>query len=144
MEIFHIYNIHFIHRGETHVRVGQFKGTNLGVAYLRCALKNPGCILVGAWLGAEPGAKGGHQGRITYGPASTIGIVTQPETEEEISCHKKTDGDATSPVPQSNPSQTAAKVAGETVPERYAKRRRWITGTFPAVESLFNGEPNAK
>jgi hypothetical protein len=142
MEIFHTFNVRFIRRGETQVRVGQFKGTNLGVAYLRCVQKNPGCTLVGAWLGAEPGVKGGNQGRITYGPASTIGIVTQPETEKEISCHKKQDPAAASRIPQSKPSHIAAETAGEkSVPQHYARRRRWITGTFPAVDAaLTNGE----
>jgi hypothetical protein len=96
--------------------------------------------LVGARLGAEPGAKGGNQGWITYGPASTIGIVTQPETEKEISCHKKQDPAATSRIPQPE-SQTAAETAGEkSVPQHHARRRRWITGIFPAVLPHTNGE----
>jgi hypothetical protein len=141
MEIFHTYSVRFTRRGERQVRVGQFKGTNLGVAYLRCVLKNPGCTLVGAWLGAEPGAKGGNQGRITYPPASTIGIVTQPETGKEISCHKEQDPAATSWIPQPKPSHTAAETADEeSVPQHHARRRHWITGTFPAVLPHTNGE----
>ena len=134
------FNVRFTRRGETLVRVGQFKGTNPGVAYLRCAQKNPGCTLVGAWLGAEPGTKGGNQGRITYEPASTIKVLNASETGEEISRFEKRDRDATTSILQ-HQSHAAETDGKEPVPKHHARRRRWITGTFPAVDAaLTNGE----
>jgi hypothetical protein len=118
VEVFFLYNVRFTRRGETQVCVGQFKGTNPGVAYLRCVLKNPGCTLVGAEREGQLAKKGGNVCRLSYPPVSTAQIVAEliPKAEQtpfgflkEISQNEKQNGDAASPTSQPNPPQTGSE-----------------------------------
>jgi hypothetical protein len=127
-ELFYVYRIEGMGHGETWTR--EFKATNPGSAFAQCLQEFPGRIFLDSWHEAGLVMEGGEEYHLAIVPAFTI------------SCHKKQNGDAASLISQPNPSQSAAKAAGrKAVPKHLARRRRLITGSFPAVDAaLTNGE----
>jgi hypothetical protein len=127
LELFYTYHIELTRQGETWIR--EFKATNPGSAFARCLDEFPSRIFLESWRTARLLTEGGEEYRLVCAPAFTI------------SCHKRQNGDATSPISQPNPSHIAADTAGEkSVPQHYARRRHWVTGTSPAVLPHANGE----